>query len=150
MKANNNYNCLMQLMSALNNGDVAVTKKERPKMWKSVPPKLLSEWEEVEDFMLPLGNFKKYREQFQNCLESKAPIVPYLPIHLRDLIYINENPDLFEELPPEYDGETPVVNYEKIQLIGKEIFQLSLVRDSLFMCKFDYDPRVYKLLVNLN
>ena len=139
----------MQMVCALGNSEVSATKKKRAKMWGMVSSKLLSEFEEIEKFMLPAGNFKNYREQYNKSILNKTKIVPYLPVHLRDLIYINDgNSDLFEDLPPGYSSQEnhSIVNFEKIQLIGKEISQLLIIRDLLLNEKYDCHSTIYKHL----
>eukprot|EP01091_Cochliopodium_minus_P019828 TRINITY_DN8457_c0_g1_i2.p1 TRINITY_DN8457_c0_g1~~TRINITY_DN8457_c0_g1_i2.p1 ORF type:complete len:746 (-),score=240.79 TRINITY_DN8457_c0_g1_i2:172-2409(-) len=155
LKLNNNFNCLMQIVSAFSNGDLMCTKKSRPKMWGMVSPKLLQELQEIEDFMLPIGNFKNYRVLFNKSITQKIPIVPYLPVHLRDLIYINDgNPDKLEDdlLPKNYVSQDnlDIINFEKMQLIGKEISQLLIIRDMLHTLKYDFNSNLVSLVRNVS
>lgn len=70
----------------------------------------------LEGIMNPSKNMKVYRDRLRSYAD--APCVPFLPLHLKDLVFANEA------------GKTAkknVVNFDKLSLVAKCIIPLATV-----------------------
>ncbi|KAJ3112358.1 hypothetical protein HDU96_004664 [Phlyctochytrium bullatum] len=91
--------------------------------------KIHSELEEVCD---PSRNMKNYRD----CLAaSSPPIVPFLPIYLKDLTFINDGN------ASQVNG---MVNFDKLRMMGKRVKDISSLASTEF--KFEPNPAIQNYL----
>jgi len=105
----NNYNSLMQIMSGLHNLSVIRLKSA----WAVLPGNDMDKFKKMEQFMDSAQNFQPYREMMNECLANKVPALPYLVLFMRDMTFIEENPDKTA------DGN---VNFLKIFRIGGQLY----------------------------
>eukprot|EP01096_Ripella_sp_DP13-Kostka_P008388 TRINITY_DN311_c2_g4_i1.p1 TRINITY_DN311_c2_g4~~TRINITY_DN311_c2_g4_i1.p1 ORF type:complete len:555 (-),score=187.91 TRINITY_DN311_c2_g4_i1:108-1772(-) len=101
LRAMNNYNALMEVLGGLNN--VAVQRMK--KTWAVVMEKQEQTWNELNDLMDSVNNYRSYREALS---QSTLPAVPFLGVYLRDLTFIEENPDFIKKK----------INFDKMRMIG--------------------------------
>eukprot|EP00158_Paraphelidium_tribonemae_P009026 Partr_v1_DN28751_c1_g1_i4_m63180 putative Son of sevenless homolog len=79
------------------------------KTWEQVPPKFKQMYDELEKSCDPSKNMKAYRELL---LASKGPILPFLPIYLKDLTFMNDgNPSKFKNM----------VNFDKLRMMANRV-----------------------------
>lgn len=103
LKNMNSFNSLLQIFSALNMASVS----RLSKAWNYVPPKLMTILSDVTK-MFEM-NYKEYR----SILEvTDPPCIPIQEVILRDLTFIEENPNLLEN---------NWINFEKMKLLGKTL-----------------------------
>jgi len=88
----NNFNGVMEVLAAL--GCVAISRLK--KTWNAVSKKYIEMFHDLEELMSSVDNFKEYREKLEKLCNSKASAVPYLGIYLRDIIFVEENPQKLE------------------------------------------------------
>lgn len=70
-----------------------------------LPDKTWNIWDILKEFIASEGNYQRYREVLRDAV---PPIIPYLGIHLTDLVFLDEgNPDL---LP-----DTNLLNFWKVR-----------------------------------
>lgn len=86
----NNFNGVMEILAAL--GSCPVCRLQ--KAWHALPRKFLEMFQELEQIMSSIENFKEYRSRLEALSITKAPTVPYMGIYLRDMMFIDENPAL--------------------------------------------------------
>jgi len=85
LRSINNYHTLMAILSSLNEGPIYRLKQIRDR----VPLKYQKILKELESLMSATGSYKVYRSQVVNH-PLNSPCLPYLGIHLRDLVYFEE------------------------------------------------------------
>ncbi len=56
-------------------------------VWAEIHEKFLRKFEELENLMSTVKNYSNYRHYIKN---HKGPILPYIGIYLRDLLFANE------------------------------------------------------------
>eukprot|EP00026_Physarum_polycephalum_P002344 Phypoly_transcript_02350.p1 GENE.Phypoly_transcript_02350~~Phypoly_transcript_02350.p1 ORF type:complete len:840 (+),score=167.09 Phypoly_transcript_02350:149-2668(+) len=104
----NNFNTLMSIIGGLNNSCVFRLKKTKKKLLSNARDVVAN----IEKVMNTQQSFKNYRTALR---EANLPCLPYLGVHLSDLVFIEEgNPD-------NVDGE---INVRKRELIYGVITQL--------------------------
>jgi len=76
-----------------------------PRGTQLLPDKTWNIWDILKEFIASEGNYQRYREVLRDAV---PPIIPYLGIHLTDLVFLDEgNPDL---LP-----DTNLLNFWKVR-----------------------------------
>ena len=80
----NNYQSAGQIAAAL---DHATVSRLRNSVWKKLNPPLVKEFKECCEIVSPVSNYAAYRFRVARCLEAQKPVLPYLAVWLRDLIY---------------------------------------------------------------
>ncbi len=109
VRENNNFNCLMEVMSSLHSAHVSRLRDS----WGLIPKELIEKFENMSSLMNPKGNWNNYRE----CVRGvKGTKVLYLGLLLQDLTFIDDaNPDHFEG--------TDLFNLEKMNLFSKRMLE---------------------------
>ena len=107
-----NFNALMEVFSALS--QITITRLKSS--WARVHPKLRASFEDLEQLLTPIGNFRRFREEIKSTLErDEGPSLPYVGTFLRDVLFANDgNPhNLF--------GSVKIVNWDKLHIVGNQI-----------------------------
>eukprot|EP01114_Cavostelium_apophysatum_P024062 TRINITY_DN928_c0_g1_i2.p1 TRINITY_DN928_c0_g1~~TRINITY_DN928_c0_g1_i2.p1 ORF type:complete len:460 (+),score=96.19 TRINITY_DN928_c0_g1_i2:146-1525(+) len=129
----NNYNGVMEVIAGLNLWPITRMRAT----WEEIGASKNSA-ERLNELMDPKKNFLSYRTALK---QSRGPIIPYLGIFTRDLLFI-------EEGNPDWVGDSKrVVNFEKLLLLGDVILQLKQFQDSSY--NFVYDPILQDFLSKL-
>lgn len=97
-----NFNAVMEILAALGMHPISRLKLT----WEKLPSKQYKQFYELEETMTSAENFKNYRKLIANELSSKKPVVPYLGVHLRDLVFIEENNENCVDGSPNKDKHT--------------------------------------------
>ncbi|KAJ3012441.1 UNVERIFIED_CONTAM: Rap guanine nucleotide exchange factor 2 [Siphonaria sp. JEL0065] len=101
----NNFFSLFSLMSGLGLSPVSRLKKT----WEGLPEKAKTVYEELEKIIDPSRNMKNYRDLLTKAV---PPIVPFLPIYLKDLTFMNDgNAKIVEGM----------INFEKLRMMGNRV-----------------------------
>ncbi|KAI9334710.1 ras guanine nucleotide exchange factor domain-containing protein [Obelidium mucronatum] len=101
----NNFFSLFSLMSGLGLSPVSRLKKT----WEGLPEKAKTAYEELEKIIDPSRNMKNYRDLLAKAV---PPIVPFLPIYLKDLTFMNDgNAKMVEGM----------INFEKLRMMGNRV-----------------------------
>ena len=104
---NKDYNDLIAIYSALNHYIITGLKNTM----KEVRYKISSTFKRINDFCTCEGNYKKIREDMNNCDKTGEIFIPYLGMLLRDINFYEEN--------GKYIDENGCINIEKIENIAK-------------------------------
>eukprot|EP01133_Synstelium_polycarpum_P008684 gene8684-10202_t len=113
LKAMNNYNSLMAIIAGLNFSSVFRLKYTR----EELSAQTIRTYQEFEKIMNSESSFKNYRMRVMN---SSPPCLPYLGVHLTDLTFMEENPDLISiEVAP--NRRVDLINFTKRTLVFKVI-----------------------------
>uniref|UniRef100_A0AC35U356 Ras-GEF domain-containing protein n=1 Tax=Rhabditophanes sp. KR3021 TaxID=114890 RepID=A0AC35U356_9BILA len=75
-------------------------------LWKSVPQKFIRQYNEFESLLDPSRNHRSYR---MFIAKLSPPIIPFIPLILKDLTFINEGNKTYF---------TGLVNFEKMHMIA--------------------------------
>jgi len=55
-------------------------------------------WKELNDLVHPAGNFKNYRAALEHCKNTQTSCIPYLGIHLTDIVHLQDGmPNVLED-----------------------------------------------------
>jgi len=137
MKAIGNFNGVMEIIGGLN--QLAVQRLKET--WAQMPARLMTVVEELNNLMSNMQNYKAYRAALGII---KPPILPYLGVYLRDIIFIDEgNPNY---LGDKKDG---MINFDKLLLIGDVLVAVRKWQLTPYTFEPNYVMREYleKLLV---
>ena len=107
---NKDYNDLIAIYSALNHYIITGLKNTL----KEVRYKISSTFKRINDFCTVEGNYKKIREDMNNCDKTGEIFIPYLGMLLRDINFFEEN--------GKYIDENGCINMDKIESIA-QIFE---------------------------
>jgi len=121
-----NFNGMMEILSAL--GSCSLTRLR--KSWDALPSKYLKKYADYEERMSSLENFKNYRQSLHS---EKKPVIPYLGIHLRDLIFLEENSNTLQ------NGN---VNTFKLEHLDKVITLVTTFQGRPFKINLDNDVQL--------
>ncbi|ORY43814.1 ras GEF [Rhizoclosmatium globosum] len=112
----NNFFSLFSFVSGLNLSPVSRLKKT----WDGLPEPIKKVYAEIEKLADPSRNMKNYRDLLGKVA---PPIVPFLPIYLKDLTFMNDgNPKLVDGL----------INFDKLRMMG------SRVKDIISLAEVEY------------
>ncbi|KAJ3068903.1 Rap guanine nucleotide exchange factor 2 [Podochytrium sp. JEL0797] len=112
----NNFFSLFSFVSGLNLSPVSRLKKT----WAGLPEPVKKVYAEIEKLADPSRNMKNYRDLLGH---AAPPIVPFLPIYLKDLTFMNDgNPKLVDGL----------INFDKLRMMG------SRVKDIVSLAEVDF------------
>ena len=111
---NNNFFAAMAVLSGLNHSAVQRMKKT----WRSLPEKYQKDLNHVEEELSFSQSFRRYRELLGDAVEKGKPCIPFLAVHTKDLLFINEAKGNPEFISPR------VINFEKLCLIGNIVHQV--------------------------
>ncbi|KAJ3284418.1 hypothetical protein HDU79_008232 [Rhizoclosmatium sp. JEL0117] len=101
----NNFFSLFSFMSGLGLSPVSRLKKT----WEALPDKAKQVYEELEKIIDPSRNMKNYRDLLAKAV---PPIVPFLPIYLKDLTFMNDGNSKMVE---------GMINFEKLRMMGNRV-----------------------------
>ncbi|GAM21223.1 hypothetical protein SAMD00019534_043980 [Acytostelium subglobosum LB1] len=109
----NNFNSLMAIVAGLSFSSVYRLKYTR----EELSAQTHKMYAELEKIMNSESSFKNYRTRLE-C--ASPPLMPYLGVHLTDLTFIEENPDLLNlEVAP--NRKVDLINFTKRTLMFKVI-----------------------------
>ena len=106
------YNSMGALISALNS--VALSRLHY--LWDNLSKQDLKRREEMNGVLEVMQNFKVYRQLLEEAAQVEAPCIPYIPLHLRDMLAIFERED--NHLKKCDDTGKPMVNFDKMRALG--------------------------------
>ncbi|KAI8836368.1 ras guanine nucleotide exchange factor domain-containing protein [Chytridium lagenaria] len=125
---NKNFFSMFALIAGISLSPVSRLKKT----WEALGDKVKKVHSELEEFCDPSRNMKNYRD----CLAaSNPPIVPFLPIYLKDLTFINDGN------ASQVNG---MVNFDKLRMMGKRVKDISSLAGTEF--KFEANPAIQNYL----
>jgi len=110
---NNNFFSFFSIVAGLNLTPVSRLKKT----WDGLSEKYSKMWNELEKICDPSRNMKAYRDILA---KSKPPIVPFLPIYLKDLTFMNDGNDA------KVNG---MINFDKLRMMAKRVKDISKLVD---------------------
>ncbi|KAJ3408579.1 hypothetical protein HDV05_004940 [Chytridiales sp. JEL 0842] len=118
---NNNFFSMFAIVAGLSQPPVTRLKKT----WEALPEKVKKTYAEVEALLDPSRNMKNYRD----CLAlASPPIVPFLPIYLKDLTFMN-------------DGNASkvhgMVNFDKLRMMANRVKDIA----SLAGIEYKYEAK---------
>ncbi|KAL2916590.1 hypothetical protein HK105_203702 [Polyrhizophydium stewartii] len=117
----NNFFTTFAIVAGLNLTPVQRLKKT----WEALPEKSKKLWSEVEKIADPSKNMKNYRDRLAI---STTPMVPFLPIYLKDLTFINDGN------PAKVRG---MINVEKLRMMSSRVLEIT----SLAKADYPYSPQ---------
>jgi len=127
---NNNFFSTFALLSGLSTSAIQRLKKT----WEGLPSKVKTTFSEMEKLMDPSRNMRNYRME----LESKeSPIIPFLPIYLKDLTFINDG---------NQSKVDNMINFDKLRMMASRVHDLTSLIDKTY--NFKEDPIIQNYLVN--
>ncbi|ORX83849.1 ras GEF [Anaeromyces robustus] len=110
---NNNFFSFFSIVAGLNLTPVSRLKKT----WDGLSEKYTKMWNELEKICDPSRNMKAYRDILA---KSNPPIVPFLPIYLKDLTFMNDGNDA------KVNG---MINFDKLRMMAKRVKDISKLVD---------------------
>lgn len=127
----NNLNTTLQILSGLN--VTAVRRLKR--VWEGVGPSAMAKFEEADDLFSPLSNFKAYRDHLNKLADSPLPILPYVGLFLKDVVYV-------------FDGNALVtsssaINHHRVSLFGDVIQKLQHYQKTPYQFEIDGSLEFY-------
>ncbi|KAJ1557563.1 Rap guanine nucleotide exchange factor 6, partial [Cladochytrium tenue] len=102
---NNNFFSLFAILAGLSIAPISRLKKT----WEALPEKVRTTHTELEKIIDPSRNMKNYKDALA---AAQPPIVPFLPIYLKDLTFINDGN------ASKVDG---MVNFDKLRMMGARV-----------------------------
>jgi len=128
----NNFQSAGQILSGLGNSSVSRLKRS----WALLSNKTALRLKKLEDLMSPNQNYARLRALQQECTVANRPMIPYIPLLLRDLTFIcdgnvNVNPD----------GS---YNFDKLVTLGKKLLWFKSTLDTHY--RIIVDVQMQKLL----
>jgi len=133
-----NYNGVMEIIGGLNS--FVVTRLQAT--WAQTPQRFVASFEDLNRLMENKSNYRDYRTHMR---DRKGPVVPYLGVILRDILFIEEGNKNFIG-----DPKDQVFNFEKIQLLGEVLTNVRRQQETGYA--FDTIPALqnfFKTLVSL-
>lgn len=99
----NNFNSLMSILAAVGMSSIQRLKRT----WKLVPEKYKDLYNQLEELMSGMQNYRNYRIKLE---KQMPPVLPYLGVFLRDLLFIEEgNRDVLEN---------GMINFDKMRMVA--------------------------------
>ncbi|ORZ40619.1 ras guanine nucleotide exchange factor domain-containing protein [Catenaria anguillulae PL171] len=112
----NNFFSTFSLISGLGLRPVERLKKS----WKLLSPEDQAKYDELVKVCDPSRNMKNYRDRLA---AAKPPIVPFLPIYLKDLTFLNDgNPSSVRGL----------INFDKLRMMSRRVQEIVLSRGTRY------------------
>ncbi|KJE90930.1 hypothetical protein CAOG_02158 [Capsaspora owczarzaki ATCC 30864] len=115
-----NYFTVFSIVGGLSMAPVQRLKKS----WEQVSAKYKTMLTDLESVMNPSQNMKAYREL---ALQSKPPMIPVLPVYVKDLFFINDGNE------KETDN---LINFEKLEMLA------AVVRNITAICSVPFEHLV--------
>ncbi|XP_034048661.1 ras-specific guanine nucleotide-releasing factor 2 [Thalassophryne amazonica] len=127
----NNYNGVLEIISALNRSAIYRLKKT----WAKVCRQTKAVMDRLQKTVSSEGRFKNLRETLKNC---NPPCVPYLGMYLTDLAFIEEGTPNFTE-----EG---LVNFSKMRMISHIIREIRQFQQAPY--RIEHQPKVTQFLLD--
>ncbi|KAJ3334344.1 hypothetical protein HDU76_000037 [Blyttiomyces sp. JEL0837] len=124
----NNFFSMFSIMAGLSLSPVSRLKKT----WEAQPDKVKSILTDLEKMIDPSRNMKNYRDAL---LAAAPPIVPFLPIYLKDLTFINDG---------NQSNVNGMINFDKLRMMGSRVKDITSLAHTNY--KFDPKPPVQNYL----
>ncbi|EPZ36809.1 Guanine-nucleotide dissociation stimulator CDC25 domain-containing protein [Rozella allomycis CSF55] len=124
----NNFFSTLAILGGLNMSCVQRLKKT----WDGLNSKAKNQYDELEKLSNPSRNMKALRDAIT---AAKPPILPFLPIYLKDLTFINDGN------PSKIHG---MINFEKLRMMGQRVLEISSLVNHSY--PFDEKPEVQNYL----
>jgi len=116
---NNNFFSTFALLSGLSTNSIQRLKKT----WEGLSSKVKNIFTDIEKLMDPSRNMRNYRMELES---REPPIIPFLPIYLKDLTFINDgNQSKVENM----------INFDKLRMMSNRVHDLT----SLIEKKYDFE-----------
>ena len=109
----NNYNSLVAILSGINSASVHRLAQTRD----LIPPAVSKDFLKLEILMGTQRSHFAYRLAWENTSGER---VPYLPLHLRDLVSAAQGNKTFTSGLPGPDGN-PKINWKKFEIMGEVV-----------------------------
>jgi len=104
-----NFNSLGAVVAGLNNASIQRLKRA----WALVSRRRVASFEQLEDLLSPMYNFRSYHDAYR---EHEPPRVPYVAIYLRGILFADDaNPTRLE---------SGAYNLHKILVLGKQVIEI--------------------------
>ncbi|KAJ3033543.1 hypothetical protein HDV00_006078 [Rhizophlyctis rosea] len=116
----NNFFSLFSIVSGINQGPVSRLKKT----WEGLGDKHKKMWSDLEQLTDPMRNWKKLREHLATVT---PPMVPLLPMYLKDLIFMNDGNE---------SKVRGMINFDKLRMMGSRVKDIS----NLVAIAYPYQP----------
>lgn len=108
----NNFNTLMEVASALNQGPIYRLKQS----WSTISDKHKEMWDRINDIMSPECNYSNLRKRIKEwSTEETNNRLPYLGLFLQDLL-------AYEEIPSKTSED--LINFQKMRKITNTMKQI--------------------------
>eukprot|EP01137_Pigoraptor_chileana_P034556 Opistho-2@27294 len=118
LRACSNFNSLCAIVTGLQHFLV----QRMAETWERVSPKHMAHLKKMTELIAPARNMMTYRSAL---LTSRLPLVPLLPLVMKDLTFINDGN------PSKVDG---LVNFEKLRMLSR------VIRTTVGYVSVGYDP----------
>ncbi len=106
-KINKDYNDLLAIFSALNHYIITGLKLTL----KEVRSRFNNIFRQINEFCTMEGNYRKIREDMNNCEKTEEIFIPFLGMMMKDINYFEES--------SKYINENGCINFEKIERINQ-------------------------------
>ncbi|KAI8816195.1 ras guanine nucleotide exchange factor domain-containing protein [Fimicolochytrium jonesii] len=120
----NNFFTMFAIIAGLNIPPIQRLKKT----WEALPDKAKKSWAELEKMADPSRNMKNYRD---TLLAASPPIVPFLPIYLKDLTFMNDGNE------SKIGTERQMINFDKLRMMGNRVKDIS----ALARIEYNFEPK---------
>ncbi|RKP01854.1 hypothetical protein CXG81DRAFT_18418 [Caulochytrium protostelioides] len=117
----NNFFTMFAMIAGLNLSPVTRLKKS----WEGIGEKTRRQWQELERMTDPSRNMKAFRDRLH---ASQRPIVPFLPIYLKDLTFMNDG---------NQSKVHGLINFDKLRMMALRAKEIS----ALASADYPYDPQ---------
>jgi len=114
-----NYNGVMEIIGGLNSFVVSRLQAT----WAQIPQRYTTIFNELNQLMESKSNYRDYRTAMK---ERKGPVLPYLGVILRDILFIEEGNKNYVG-----DSKDQIINFEKIQLLGEVLIQVRKQQENM-------------------
>jgi hypothetical protein len=119
-------------MFALYSGLTSSPVQRLKKTWEALPQKSKQQYEELEKACSPSKNMKAYRDLLA---EKKPPILPFLPILMKDLTFMQDgNPSMYKHM----------VNFDKLRTMANRVREITNLADKPY--QYDINPVIFNFL----
>ncbi|KAI9138023.1 ras guanine nucleotide exchange factor domain-containing protein [Paraphysoderma sedebokerense] len=102
------------------------------KTWKNLPDDIQKKFDELTKLCDPSRNMKNYRDRLAG---SKPPVVPFLPIYLKDLTFLNDGNE---------SKVRGLINFDKLRMMAGRVKEITSTVNIDY--NFHKDPTVLNYL----
>lgn len=125
-----NFFSMFSIIAGLNMPPVQRLKKT----WEGLPEKVKKSWSELEKLIDPSKNMKNFRDLLAN---AEGSIVPFLPIYLKDLIFMNDGND-------STIGKNKMINFDKLRMMGNRVMDIARLGNASYV--FRLNPAIQNFI----